>query len=158
MNAISFPATLKRRITLCVTLLAISACALIPGTLQASLAGARAAAQALYSTLVRDLGINVRDQYDRGLLRRGQSTIVETYLYAGNRYYLVAAGCEDAYDVDIAVYDESGNLVASDNDSKQVALAEVTPRWSGKFYVKITMYDSTANGAHWVLQTGYLKL
>jgi hypothetical protein len=73
-------------------------------------------------------------------------------------YYLVVGGCEDAYDVDISVYDEDGNFIDSDNDEMPVGVVQVSPKWSGTFYVKITMYNSTSNGAHWVLQTGFINL
>jgi hypothetical protein len=121
----------------------------------ASERGARMRAADLFSQLDSDLGLNVRAHYVKGLLRRGESTIITTTLSAGNEYYLVAGGCEDAYDVDIAVFDENGNLVGKDDDTDSLAVAKVTPLWSGTFRVRITMYNSTANGAHWVLQYAY---
>lgn len=120
----------------------------------ASTAGARRAAAVLFDVL-RNNGWTVRDSYQTGLLSYRDEIIVETTLYAGNSYKLVAAGCEDAYDVDIAVFDENGNFIDGDDDTEQVAVADVTPKWSGTFFVKITMYDSTRNGAHWVLQYAY---
>lgn len=125
---------------------------LAPQTANASLNGARLAAQNLFKKLSRDLNLNVRDTYTRGLLRRGQSTTIKTTLHSGNEYYLVAGGCEDAYDVDIAVFDENGNLIAQDEDEESVAVARVVPKWTGTFFVKVTMYNSTANGAHFVMQ------
>lgn len=121
-------------------------------TADASLDGARRSASNLFKKLSKDLNLNVRDTYTRGLLRRGQSTTIRTTLHSGNEYYLVAGGCEDAYDVDIAVFDENGNLIAQDEDEESVAVARVMPKWTGTFFVKVTMYNSTANGAHFVLQ------
>ena len=103
-------------------------------------------------------GLAVREHYQSGLLRKGKSQVVKTTLHAGNEYYFVAGGCEDAYDVDIAIYDENWNLIERDNDNQAVAAVKVKPRWTGKFYVKITMYNSTSDGAHWVLQTAFKNL
>ena len=125
---------------------------LTPQTANASLSGAKRSAQQLFKKLSRDLNLNVRDTYTRGLLRRGQSTTIRTTLHSGNEYYLVAGGCEDAYDVDIAVFDENGNLIAQDEDEQPVAVVKVNPKWTGTFFVKVTMYNSTRDGAHFVLQ------
>lgn len=135
-------------------LIAVLGCCLVltPQTADASLEGAQQAAQALFKKLARDLNLNVRDTYTRGLLRRGQSTTIRTTLHSGNEYYLVAGGCEDAFDVDIAVFDENGNLIAQDEDEQSVAVAKVKPKWTGTFFVKVTMYNSTRDGAHFVLQ------
>jgi hypothetical protein len=137
--------TLLVTVLACFTMLATQ-------TANASLDGARRAAANLFKKLSRDLNLNVRDTYTRGLLRRGQSTTIRTTLHSGNEYYLVAGGCEDAYDVDIAVFDENGNLIAQDEDEESVAVARVSPKWSGTFFVKVTMYNSTSNGAHFVMQ------
>ncbi len=157
MKANPLTSPLKLRLLSGLALLVFSATVLTHNTATASIAGARASARALLITLVDRLGLSVRDQYDQGLLQRGDFIVVETYLNAGNHYFLVAGGCEDAYDVDIDLFDENGGLIASDPDASSVAVAEVSPRWSGKFYVRITMYDSTPNGAHWVLQTAYVN-
>jgi hypothetical protein len=36
-----------------------------------------------------------------------------------------------------------------------LAVADITPRWSGTYFIKITMYNSTRNGAHYVVQYAY---
>lgn len=120
----------------------------------ASVPGARLAAATIFVKL-KDRGYNLRDFFSSGLLRRGESVLIATTLSAGNSYTLVAAGCEDAYDVDLAVYDENGNRIGADGDASPVAVVSVTPRWSGTFYLKVTMYKSTSNGAHYVLQYAF---
>lgn len=121
---------------------------------EASIAGANRTARALFHALERE-GWTVRDTFERGLLRRGQSVVIRTTLYSGVRYKIVAAGCEDAYDVDIAVYDENGNFIDGDNDHTALAVADVAPRWTGTFFIKVTMYNSTPDGAHYVVQYAY---
>jgi hypothetical protein len=125
-----------------------------PPPMQASLEGARLAARVLFVRLVAE-GWEVRDYASSGLLAQGDNVIIRTTLFEGRRYKLVAAGCEDAYDVDIRLYDENGNFISGDNDEQVLAVADVTPKWSGTYYVKVTMYRSTSNGAHYVLQYAY---
>jgi hypothetical protein len=136
-------------------LIAVIACAAFlsggQSPIQASVEGARLAARILLVRLIAE-GWDVRDFYSSGLLARGDNVIIRTTLFEGRRYKLVAAGCEDAYDVDIRLYDENGNFISGDNDEQVLAVADVTPKWSGTYYVKVTMYRSTSNGAHYVLQ------
>lgn len=122
----------------------------------ASRLGAQVNANVLFN-LLRSQGWTVRESFSWGLLERGDSVVIPTTLYAGNTYKLVAAGCEDAFDVDIAVFDENANLIDRDNDTSRVAVADFSPRWSGTFYIKVTMYNSTANGAHYVVQYAFHK-
>ena len=122
--------------------------------LHASQAGARRNADRLFDVL-RDKGWNVRDTFTLGFLGRGESTIIRTTLQSGNTYKICAAGCEDAYDVDVFVYDENGNLIASDDDTSPLAVATVVPKWTGTFYIKVRMYDSTPAGAHFIVQYAF---
>jgi hypothetical protein len=120
----------------------------------ASVQGARGIANALFVGL-KSRSYDVRDSFSQGLLRYGQSVYIATTLYSGNTYTLCASGCEDAYDVDIAVYDQNANRIGADADANRLAVVNVTPRWSGTYYIKVTMSNSTANGAHYVLQYAF---
>lgn len=131
-------------------LLAMMPTSFLPG----SVPGARYTAAALFVGL-RNQGWECRNSFSQGLLRRGGSTVIATTLYAGNNYCLAASGCEDAYDVDLAVYDENGNFIGSDSDRSSLAVVRITPRWTGTYYLKVTMFNSTYNGAHYVLQYAY---
>ncbi len=135
----------------------LSLCLVTLPTGQASIAGARRTSAAMF-LLLKSQGWEVREFASSGLLRRGRSTILRTTLYAGNDYRLVASGCEDSFDVDLAVYDEDGNLVGEDSDYTNLAVVAVTPRWTGTFYLKVTMADSTPDGAHWVVQYAFTDL
>mgnify|MGYP002654655343 CR=1 FL=1 len=131
-------------------LFAMTPLQVVPG----SVAGARYSAAALFLGL-RNQGWTCRDTFSQGLLRRGGSVVIATTLYAGNSYCLAASGCEDAYDVDLAVYDENGRYIGSDTDSTRLAIVRVAPRWTGTYYLKVTMANSTYNGAHYVMQYAY---
>ena len=125
-----------------------------PLTAGSTVAGAKKIALAAAAAFVSE-GFDVRNKYSLGYLERGESTFIRATLYAGNDYVLIAGGCEDAYDIDIKVYDENKHLIAEDRDARPLALVTVSPKWSGAYYIKVTMYKSTRNGAHWVLITGF---
>lgn len=139
-----------------VALMMIVSMTIAPTQVNASIEGARLRALQLFATLQQRFDLNVREDYWRGFLHRGEvSNPIRTTLYAGNNYKIVASGCEDAYDVDVIVFDENGNEVARDADSSFLAVANVTPAWSGTFYVKVRMYNSTLDGAHFVLMYAF---
>lgn len=139
--------------------LVVTACALLAVSvgLHASEKSAAAAAKRLLTKL-GELGWNVRNTYTTGLLRLGESVIITTKLEKGNKYKLVAGGCDDASDIDIAVFDENGELIAKDVDESVVSVADITPKWSGDFKVKVTMFRSTRDGAHYVLQYAWRRV
>jgi len=102
-------------------------------------------------------GVDVQDEFQQGYLAKGQKTVTQLYLSKGQTYVLVASGCEDAYDIDLAIVDENGNLINKDTDNGKTAVVRVTPRWSGKFYAVIKMANSTSDGAHWALVTAHVQ-
>ena len=126
----------------------------VPDTSLASYAGARYQARRILHA-ARGQGYAVRSYYTQGLLQRGQSTILRFTLTSGVSYKIVVGGCEDCYDIDAALYDEYGNYIDSDRDASAIAVVNNTPRWTGTFYLKVTMYNSTYNGAHFVVQYAY---
>jgi len=126
---------------------------LCPRFATASQESARRNAYALFMAL--NLNWDVRELYNGALLRRKQSVRFETTLREGNTYKIVAAGCDDAYDVDVRVFDENGNLIDRDVDSSKVAVADVTPKWTGTYYIVVTLYDSKYNGAHVFVEYAY---
>ena len=138
-----------------VTLLTIVSLIAVPCPAHASVEGARIRALDLFAKLNVGLNLNVRDTFQQGLLQRGESIVIKTQLYAGKNYTLVASGCEDAYDVDIAVFDENGTFIAQDRDTDPVAVANITANYTGYAYIKVTMFNSTYDGAHFVLMYAY---
>ena len=107
------------------------------------------------ASVLKKQGISFRNDYWHGLLRYKGSTTIKTTLKANTQYYLVGGGCADAYDVDISVYDQNGNLVGRDNKINAVPVVRVNPKWSGTFYIKVHLARSTRNGAHYALIVGY---
>ncbi len=121
---------------------------------QATTSEAKARAYKIAKVL-KDNGISFRNDYWHGLLKRKGSTTIKTTLKKDTQYILVGGGCNDAYDVDITVYDENWKQVGKDSKVDANPVVKVTPKWSGTFHVKVTMANSTSNGAHYALIVGY---
>jgi hypothetical protein len=122
----------------------------------ASILGARVRAAQIFNALSSDWYI--RSHYNSGLLRVGQSAVIPTTLHAGRTYKIVAGGCEDAFDVDIAVFDSAGNLVARDSSTSTLAVADLRANWTGTVYIRVTMARVRPNSgaaAHYVVQYAY---
>ena len=73
------------------------------------------------------------DERDRGLL-------VE--LTAGTKYRFLAAGDNNAKDVDLEVQDATGKVVVFDERTNPEAVVDFTPTVSGRYLVRIRLYDS----------------
>ncbi len=139
--------------TILILVLTLTLIISMSSALYATVAGAKRTANRIATTFER-AGYNVRDTYRYGVLTPGETYMTLTTLYEGTSYVFIASGDEYAYDVDLRIYDENGKLVARDDDYSDVAVVKVTPRWSGQFYMKITMTDCPPEGAHWVLVIG----
>ncbi len=48
-------------------------------------------------------------------------------------------------DLDLFIYDEYGNLMASDEDETDYCVCRVTPRWTGTFTIRIRNYGAVYN-------------
>lgn len=56
--------------------------------------------------------------------------------YAGELVYIFVDGDGDT-DLDLYVYDENGHLIDSDTDEGDTCLCTFTPRWTGRFTIKV---------------------
>ena len=60
-----------------------------------------------------------------------------TFTFTGGKEaYVIVSGDGDT-DLDLYIYDENGNLIDSDTDETDDCVCSFTPRWTGKFYIKI---------------------
>ena len=137
--------------TLLVGLALVVALAL-PQMALADISGAKKAAWKMGETF-ENIGYNVRETRTFGTLERGAYFTSRVTLFEGSTYAFIAAGDDKAKDLNVKIYDENGYLVAEDDDVMKVAVAKVTPRWSGTFFVRITMVDSVPAGASWYMLT-----
>ncbi|MCB9730617.1 MAG: hypothetical protein H6746_19255 [Deltaproteobacteria bacterium] len=88
---------------------------------------------------------------DDGYLPRGRSVLRSVYLAEGEVYGVVAGGCDDAHDVDVEVFTPSGRRLASDVTHDRAAAVKIVAPVSGLYTVRVTMFASTPDGAHWSL-------
>jgi len=85
-------------------------------------------------------GWDFREQANSGYLEEGDYRVISTTLYSGTRYKILAAGDETVRDLDILLYDENKRLIDQDQGTDAVPIVEVTPRWTGTFYVAVRMH------------------
>ncbi|MGC1525491.1 MAG: hypothetical protein WA783_05525, partial [Phormidesmis sp.] len=57
----------------------------------------------------------------------------------GVTYSLVGVCDEDCSDLDIVLYDDNGNIVASDLQPDDFPVVTVTPRWNAQFTINVRM-------------------
>lgn len=77
----------------------------------------------------------------------GYYKCIDRTFFRGNSYALVATGDSRVVDVDVRVYDENMNLIASDTDNSAVAVVQFSPRWTGLFHVRTTYYRGAPVGS-----------
>ncbi len=83
-----------------------------------------------------------------GWIKQSKKDWVALYtlnLTAGRKYRFLAAGDNDAKDVDLEVQDDKGQTVASDTEVAAEAKVDFTPSTSGKHLIRIRLYDSRDN-------------
>jgi hypothetical protein len=84
-------------------------------------------------------GFRLRDGTFYGTIAKGKDAIIAVNLYSGNGYWFSVAGTKDAKDLNVSVYDESGNPVSFEPYSTaNRAAAGFSPDISGEYFVKVT--------------------
>ncbi len=66
-------------------------------------------------------------------------------LKEGWKYKIILVCDNDCTDIDLCVHDENENSIDCDEDSSDFALAEVSPKWTGRFHAYIEMYDCSVD-------------
>jgi hypothetical protein len=126
--------------------------------LAASLAGTPAAAQAAFETQVRaylenGMGAHAalgyrRDQSNADIvvpLQLERPYLWSVYLREGITYRVYGACDNDCSDLDMEIYGADGHLADRDVATDDVPYVQVTPRQTGRHYVRIWLYQcSTA--------------
>jgi hypothetical protein len=80
-----------------------------------------------------------------GWIKQGASNWVSLYtlnMTAGKTYRVIAAGDNDAKDVDVEIQDGAGKTVAKDTSTDPEAIVNFTPGTSGKYLVRVRLYAS----------------
>ena len=65
--------------------------------------------------------------------------------FRGGQNAIVIVSGDGDTDLDLFVYDENGNLIDSDTDGTDDCICTFTPRWTGKFKIKIRNHGSVYN-------------
>jgi len=89
---------------------------------------------------VEDDGYEKTHEYKIDSLDQSRTDSFNLTLNKGSDYLLVSACDKDCSDLDISVYDENGNQIASDTEVDDVPMVSVTPRWTGAFRIQVTMH------------------
>jgi hypothetical protein len=95
-----------------------------------------AAAMAVLGATAAQAGAIPGPKIGGGLIA-GRGVDSYTVVFAGNERAVVAVKGDGDTDLDLYVFDENGNLFASDEGPTDACLAAFTPRWTGKFTIKV---------------------
>jgi hypothetical protein len=60
-----------------------------------------------------------------------------TLTFRGGQSAMVYVDGDHDTDLDLYVYDQSGNLIGCDQDFTDICLVRWVPRWTGTFYVRV---------------------
>lgn len=78
-------------------------------------------------------------------LYHNSSDYITINLRAGKSYGIVGVCDRDCQDLDIALYDDRGNLIASDLEDDDIPAIGVTPYRSGTYRVRIDMANCNSS-------------
>lgn len=89
-------------------------------------------------------GFKIRDGHWSGTLKGKENALIAVNLYAGNQYWFSAGVTDPGRKVEVAIYDETGKLVPSEeySDSSRAA-AGFSPTTSGQYYISISVADGS---------------
>ncbi len=82
-------------------------------------------------------------------LRRGDSDRFSFTLKQGLSYKIVSVCDADCSDLDLTLTDESGNDIDSDDQKDDMPIVSVSPRWTGKFTLRVKMYACNSSPCYY---------
>lgn len=82
-------------------------------------------------------------------LYHGRSDYITINLRAGTSYGIVGVCDSDCRDLDIALYDSRGNLIASDLQDDDIPAITITPSRSGTYRVRVDMASCNTNACYY---------
>lgn len=143
------------RFSLCASMM-LTLIPILPEPLPVSASAADSiAGAALVAVRLTNGGYRVRTD-STNTLREGYYRDYSVTLYRGNHYVIFACGDEDARDIDIYLYDKNGRLIDRDRLVDAQPVVEVSPRWSGRYTIRVKMYESyRARSAYYTVAVMY---
>jgi hypothetical protein len=76
---------------------------------------------------------------------KGNTIDVYTFFFREGEPAVVTVVGDGGTDLDLIVLDENGNLIDADDDPGDQCLAMWTPKWTGKFTIKVVNQGRTPN-------------
>jgi len=99
-----------------------------------------------------------RRAYRTGAINEGYERTITENLQGGTKYIIMAVGCSSVGDLDIKLYDQSGEKISEDVTDDTNPAVSVTPPADGAYTVKIQMLDTKGeNPGHFAYQVFYLS-
>jgi hypothetical protein len=87
-------------------------------------------------------GFKIRDGHSSGTLKPHDHSLIAVNLYAGNQYWFSVGTVEPVKKVAVAVYDENGKQMTTENYSNaDKAAAGFSPESSGQYFVAIDLVE-----------------
>jgi hypothetical protein len=87
-------------------------------------------------------GFKMRDGHWSESLKPHEDALIAVNLYAGNQYWFSVGANDPASKIDVAVYDETGQRVKTDNyNDGEKAAAGFSPATSGQYYVLVRLLE-----------------
>src|SRR3954453_21372414 len=87
-------------------------------------------------------GFKMRDGHWSGSLKTRENTLVAVNLYAGNQYWFSVGATDPAKKIEVAVYDENGQRVTTENYNEgEKAAAGFTASNSGQYYISVGLLE-----------------
>ncbi len=87
-------------------------------------------------------GFKIRDGHWSGTLKPKEHALIAVNLYAGNQYWFAVGAVEPAKKVEVAVYDEAGKQVTTENYSEgERAAAGFSPTSSGQYFISVGLLE-----------------
>ena len=96
------------------------------------------------SSLVAQAGALGGEQVSNTVVKAHSTDRYTIYFKSGEIGQVFVKGDGDT-DLDLYVYDENGNLIASDTDSSDTCLVRFCPKWTGKFIIRVVNLGGVYN-------------
>ena len=82
-------------------------------------------------------------------LAHRRSHNIRVNLRAGTPYAIIGVCDRDCQDLDIALYDSAGNLIASDSQNDDTPIIGVNPNYSGAYRIRVNMASCSNNPCYY---------
>jgi hypothetical protein len=87
-------------------------------------------------------GFKIRDGHSCGMLKPHEHSLIAVNLYAGNQYWFSVGTSDPVKKASVAVYDESGKPMTTENYSNgDKAAAGFEPENSGQYFVAVDLVE-----------------